>query len=434
MRIDACYDSHVHWAATGEFTSRLRLDSLESPREISGLQITPQHMRGDWLLGFGWDENKWSEKPTRAILDQLYPNTPVAFSRCDAHALWVNTEALKRAGLFEKNFAEIQGGRIDLGSDGMPSGVLIDQAREPVEKLIPELSSLEMRRHLLRGVKTFNEAGFTHIRDMTCNEQQWNEAVKLDESGLLTLAVEEYFWLKDFASLAKVLPLTLHAREAAGSGNLRVKGLKLFLDGALGSEGAWLSRCYHGSENRGLILWDREELRQVLLKCWENKLEVALHAIGDEAADWLLNLVIELKAGGKTGKFHIEHAELLRPETVLKMKGLEIECHLQPAHWLSDKRWLKNKIGALAEFAFPWRRLQENDVIFDFGSDAPIEPASLSRTFQALRESADSGVPRLLGGPIKYMGHTDLSWAPNSYTTLEEEAPSQVVFRGEHLL
>jgi hypothetical protein len=116
------------------------------------------------------------------------------------------------------------------------------------------------------------------------------------------------------------------------------------------------------------------------------------------------------------------------------MKGLEIECHLQPAHWLSDRRWLKNKIGPLAEFAFPWRRLQESDIPFDFGSDAPIEPASLARTFQALRESSEAGIPRLLGSPVKYMEHRDLAWAPNSFTLLKDEVPEQVVFRGEHLL
>ena len=107
---------------------------------------------------------------------------------------------------------------------------------------------------------------------------------------------------------------------------------------------------------------------------------------------------------------------------------------MQPSHWLSDRKWLKEKLGSLAEAAFPWRKLQEADVPFTFGSDSPIEPAVLSRTFQALRESAEAGVPRLLGSPTHYMGHADLSWAPNSYTILENEKPREVVFRGEHLL
>src|ERR1700743_2070580 len=120
MRIEACFDSHVHWAGTGEISNRLGLEALVAASGVRDLKILPQHMRGEWLLGFGWDENKWSEKPARAILDTLFPSTPVAFMRCDAHALWVNTEALKRAGLFNKDAAEIQGGRIERGSDGLP--------------------------------------------------------------------------------------------------------------------------------------------------------------------------------------------------------------------------------------------------------------------------------------------------------------------------
>src|SRR6185369_10328252 len=102
---------------------------------------------------------------------------------------------------------------------------------------------------------------------------------------------------------------------------------------------------------------------------WEKDLELAVHAIGDESADWIVNLALELKSAGKTGGLHVEHAELIRHETANKMKNLVISCHLQPSHWLSDRAWLKEKIGDLNEFAFPWRQLQELGVEFDFGSD-----------------------------------------------------------------
>ncbi len=433
MRIDACYDSHVHWVAAGEFAMRLRLEGLSSPQSVDSLVPAQHHLRGEWLTGFGWDENKWSEKPHRRYLDAKFGAQPVAFSRCDAHALWVNTEALKRAGLWTQSSSESTDGRIERDADGWPTGVLVDRAADPVEKLISKPQAFEVRRQLLKATQTFNEAGFTHIRDMTCDEVQWQEAVKLDESGLLTLAVEEYFWLRSPAQLTAIIDLAVRARSGQTQ-NLRVKGLKIFLDGALGSEGAWLSRCYHGSNQSGLKLWEKSALLEAIARCWESGLEPALHAIGDEAAAFLVDTALELKAAGKNGRLHIEHAELIRPETMEKMKSLAIECHMQPAHWLSDSAWLKNKIGDLIESAFPWRRLQEADIPFDFGSDAPIEPASLERTFRALRESADAGVPRLLGLPASHMGHRDLSWAPNCFTLLEGEAPRQVVFRGEHIL
>ncbi|MBX3022567.1 MAG: amidohydrolase family protein [Bdellovibrionales bacterium] len=432
MRIDACFDSHVHWAATGEFSQRLRLDGLKSAADIARLTPEAHHYRGEWLLGFGWDDNGWSERPHRRVLDTWMPERPVALSRCDGHSLWLNSEALKRAGL-SKSSSDPQGGRLERDHDGELTGVVLDQAAEEVEKHIPAISPFEMRRYLLKAMQIFNEAGFTHIRDMTCDERQWNEAMRLDQSGVLTLAVEEYFWLKLVSDLDAQLELCERARKEQ-TNNLRVMGLKLFLDGALGSEGAWLSRCYHGSDNKGLILWEKPALTETLRRAWEKGLHVAIHAIGDEAADYVMNIAHELKAAGHEGALDIEHAELVRPETIEKMKGMNVRCHLQPSHWLSDQRWLQQKIGDLTAHAFPWRRLQEQAIPFDFGSDAPIEPASLARTFQALRDSAEAGIPRLLGSPASYMGHSDLSWAPNSFTLLQDEKPKQVVFRGEHIL
>ncbi len=131
----------------------------------------------------------------------------MALSRCDGHALWCNSEALKRAGLMGGHSpSEPKGGRVERDESGVPTGLLIDQAAELVENLIPQPTAFEVRRHLLEGIYRFNQAGYTHIRDMTCDETQWNEALKIDRTGLLTLAVEEYFWVKGPISLIRFSP------------------------------------------------------------------------------------------------------------------------------------------------------------------------------------------------------------------------------------
>ncbi len=96
FRIPNCYDSHVHWLGTGEYESRLNLKKLKTESEALNLRVEPQHYRGDWLTGFGWDQNLWSENkfPVRQTLDRLSPNKPVASTRADGHAFWLNTEAL----------------------------------------------------------------------------------------------------------------------------------------------------------------------------------------------------------------------------------------------------------------------------------------------------------------------------------------------------
>ncbi|NJL23919.1 MAG: amidohydrolase family protein [Calothrix sp. SM1_5_4] len=125
---------------------------------------------------------------------------------------------------------------------------------------------------------------------------------------------------------------------------------------------------------------------------------------------------------------HLEHGELIRPETVARMKEAAVVCHLQPSHWLSDRAWLKEKIGPLFEHAFPWRRLQEADVDFDFGSDSPIEKPSVARTLHALRDSAEAGVPRLLGDPTKRMSHPDPGWRPTASRSSRKSIPLRSCF------
>lgn len=441
MRINACFDSHVHWAAVGEFAHRLRLEGLTSPAEILKVQPDKHHFRGEWLVGFGWDQNKWNEQPHRRYLDQWFPHTPVMLTRVDGHAVWVNSEALRRVGVIDESGRIsgvhskdiLSGGRVETDENGAPSGVLVDRAMELVESVVPKDSDFDVRRNLLFAMKVFNDAGLTHIRDMTCDEQQWNQAVRLFDSGLLTLGVEEYFWLKELSDLEKSIATIQHAQKSAPP-LLRPMGLKIFYDGALGSEGALISQCYHGQSHQGLRLWRDSDLMEVMTQVWKSNQALAIHAIGDLAVDSVIELALKVKAIGVSGALHIEHGELIQSKTIKKMRELDIHIHMQPAHWLSDRDWLQKKVGLLQECAFPWRRLQEERIDFDFGSDAPISSPSLAEIFRAIRESADAGIPRLLGGPESYLSYRDLGWIPNCYTLLEEDQPVQVVFQGEHLL
>jgi predicted amidohydrolase YtcJ len=237
--------------ATGRQATLLPLNDLKSPDDLRKVKIEAHQKQGDWLMGFGWDQNLWerSEFPNRRILDELYSSAPVAFVRADGHAVWTNTEGLKRAGLLKSDGRpldkqpKISGGKVVVDDEGAPTGVLIDAAKTLIDALIPEPTSAEIRAYLVEGMRSFNRAGFTHIRDMTCRTNQWNEALHLDESGLLTLAVEIFFGTLEGADFQTVLKEAIAASKVRTK-SLRIKGVKVFADGALGSEGALLSRCY----------------------------------------------------------------------------------------------------------------------------------------------------------------------------------------------
>ncbi|MCB0385523.1 MAG: amidohydrolase family protein, partial [Bdellovibrionales bacterium] len=229
----------------------------------------------------------------------------------------------------------------------------------------------------------------------------------------------------------------LHLAKRARAENIplvRAKGIKIYYDGALGSEGALISADYPSGSGRGLELLKKSELQNLLQQTWENKFDLAIHTIGDEAVHRVVLAADELWDRGHQGHLHLEHVEMLRPETVEKMVGRTITCHMQPCHWLSDRRWLEDKLGPLLRYVFPWRLLQENEIAFDFGSDSPIEEPSLRSNLLALDESAVQGVPPLLGSALNYHSHPDKTWVPNTFSHFEDGGVVSVVFKGTHLL
>jgi predicted amidohydrolase YtcJ len=436
IQLKNAYDSHVHWLATGAWARRLNLKSLKSAEDILKIKHKPEHKRGDWLLGFGWDQNTWADQnfPTRELLDRAFPGVPVFFSRADGHAFWVSTVALKRADLFHKNAQAPEGGKILKGEDGYPSGVLIDLAGSAVENLIPKADINECIRDLKAAIEIFNQAGFTHIRDMSCDEAQWNASVTLYDRGELSLAVEQCFSADHPNDFHKALNLALRARQKYPK-LIRPHAVKIYFDGALGSEGALLSKPYPSGSGQGLQLLERIALKDMIREVWQHNFAVAVHAIGDEACHQVASVAHELWEMGEDGDLHIEHAQVMRPETIQLLKGRRAFCHMQPCHFLSDQFWLKEKLGTLYEYAFPWRALEDLEIRFDFGSDSPIEVPSIKNNVEALKEAASHDIQNIKKPWANYHSHPDTTWTPNTFTEFSQDFKVQrVSFFGKELL
>jgi predicted amidohydrolase YtcJ len=199
-----------------------------------------------------------------------------------------------------------------------------------------------------------------------------------------------------------------------------VAGLKVFFDGALGSEGALLSQPYPSGKN-GFHLYDPGTIEEILRRSWEQETPVAIHTLGDEAVHQIVNIAFQLKERGIEGPLHLEHCEVVRPETIQMMKGLQLRCHLQPSHFLSDRRWLKDKLQSLYAHCFPWKMLIEAGIHIQFGSDSPIEKVSLIRTEQALELAATEGIAAPPVSPWRFHSHPDGSWGGNCSTRLNSD-------------
>ncbi|MGZ3770518.1 MAG: amidohydrolase [Bdellovibrio sp.] len=417
LKIQRLYDSHTHFLATGEFASGLHLDTLQKPEDLASISLeNSSYYRGDWLVGFGWDDSKWPTSPDKKILDQLFPDQPVYLTRKDGHRSWVNSKALSLLGIKSEN------------------GILIEKDHLQAWDHLPTFTKEQQRQHIFSACKTFNKAGFTHIRDMSCTESLWNLLVEMSDKKELTLAIEENFTSHDLNDFDKILDFCVSAKKSE-TAILRMKGVKVFYDGTLGSETAYLSKPYNGKTegSQGMTLWSLNDLEEIIKKTWAAGLEFSIHTIGDEAAHQIVKLARSISAKGAVGRLNLEHVELLRPETIQMMKPLHVRCHMQPCHWLSDRVWLRQKLGDLYKYVFPWEALRLAQIPLSFGCDSPIEVPSFWRNKVALEESVKENI-RKFGGDIALThAHPDLNFA-DSFTVIEDGEVKELIFCGEKII
>lgn len=446
-----CYDSHTHFWATGQVACGLRLHDLRSPEDVTRLKITPEHFRDRWLVGFGWDQHLWplAGFPDRAVLDRVFPDTPVFFSRVDGHASWLNSAGLAELARRGYDFSrDPEGGRISREADGSPAGILRDQAHIQALRLLPDFRESQHLSFLEKSQSIFNRAGFTHVRDLSMNPLFWRLLRQMESEDRLTVCLDAFVTAENLTELEPVLD-DIRRLQRESCAQLRVHGVKIFIDGSLGSETAFLSEPYRSAgpdtaagggpddgkaKGRGLLIWSAGEIQELLRAAWQAGQQVAVHCIGDAAVHAAVSAARQVSAAGVGGRLHLEHVQILRPETLQMMKPLHVTCHLQPCHWLSDRNWLREKLPErLLPWLFPWEALRKNKIPFDFGSDSPIEEPSLAATRRALELSAAWGVPRLNTDWKAGHSHPDPDWGPG-HTELEDGEVRQVYFKNRALL
>ena len=416
LRIPRLYDSHTHFLATGEFSTGLNLHTLQSPWHLSELSLkNPQYYRGDWFVGFGWNEKSWPEPPHKKILDQLFPDHPVFLARMDGHRSWVNSQALQL---------------LNIQSD---DGILKEKEHLKAWEQIPSFSREQQRQHILAACRLYNRAGFTHVRDMTCSESLWDLLTEMSKRNELTVAIEENYTTHSLEDFPETLQKVLNAKKTE-TPHLRMKGIKLFYDGSLGSETALLSKPYAADPARGQgqRLWAIADVEEVLMQTWAAGLEFSVHVIGDQAAHEIVEMARLLSAKGAVGRLNLEHAQILRPETIRSMKPLHVRCHMQPCHWLSDQVWLKEKLQDLYSYVFPWEALRLAQIPISFGCDSPVEPPSFLRNKEALEKSSLAGIKEFKGKLEEVHSYPDASFA-DSFTLVEDNKIKEVWFFGTRL-
>jgi predicted amidohydrolase YtcJ len=401
-------DGHCHLYGLGAAGEMLSLRGIKSAEEVAKRVAEAQAKRkpGEWIRGRGWDQNLWTPKdfPTKAVLDRVAPDHPVVLRRIDGHSTWVNTEALRRAGI-SRDTKDPMGGRILRDSKGEPTGVLVDNAEELVAKKIPPDSGEARERMILAAADKAVGAGLTGVHEMGIDDETIAVYRKLAAEGRLKLRVYAFLTGEgQIASLSRRKPDV----DEQGTAAFTLRAVKLYADGSLGSRSAALLAPYADEPgNSGLLLTTPEALAEAVLAASASGFQLGIHAIGDRANRMVLDAYA--KVAGKDQRHRIEHAQIVAPEDIGRFAALGVVAAMQPTHATSDMPWAEARLGKdrLAG-AYAWKSIMAAGAHVVGGSDFPIEEVSplLGLDAALTRQDAQGNPP---GG-----------WLPRERLTLEE--------------
>jgi hypothetical protein len=368
----ALADAHCHLWGVGLRAGTVDLSGTTSAREAYERlrAYDPADAPTDWVLGYGWDEHAWpdGDRLDRRELDAIFGDVPCSFHRVDRHAIAVNSEALRRAGVGE-DYAPSEGGRAVRDDDGRLTGVLVDHAMRPVLDAIPEPSEEEDRQVFLESAREFLRHGITSTHMAFTGVDRLDMLRNMAGAGELPLRVYTIVDGTD-ARLSEVIDVgPIHDSD----GWLSIAAIKFFADGALGSEGAHLLEPYK-SGGHGLVMTERTELTREVAALMEDGWQVAVHAIGDAAG----RDVIEAFAAVPERIRHrvrprLEHAQMLTKRDCERMGDLSAVASIQPIHLRSDGAWAHEVLSQTQlDRLYPWPELAVHATLAG-GSDYPIE-------------------------------------------------------------
>ncbi len=372
-------DNHTHFLSGGYQLANINLRTVQTKENfIRTLEsFASKSANNQWIQGGDWDHEAWGgDLPEKEWIDSVTQNNPVLISRYDGHMSLANSVALKLAGI-DKDTKDPEGGVIVKDSiTGEPTGMLRDEAASLVYNIIPAATENELDESLQRALKEAVEHGITEVNDMG-SYGGWADLStyrRAYRKNMLDIRVYSFVPLSDWQKLNSYVK-----ENGRGDDRLRWGGLKGFVDGSLGSTTAWFYEPYlDDTSTSGFTLIDTMTLAARIISADSAGLQVAVHAIGDRANDWLLGIYEKaIKGKEKDRRFRIEHAQHLTPQAILKFGELNVIPSMQPYHAIDDGKWASKRLDdARLKGAYAFKSLLEHGARLTFGSDWTVAPLS----------------------------------------------------------
>ena len=404
-------DAHGHVSSLGYTLLQIDLRDTSSARQAAN-QIADYAQKNpylNWIRGRGWNQVLWpgQQFPSAKILDELVSDRPIWLERIDGHAGWANSKALALAGI-NANTISPPGGEILRDAEGQPTGILIDNAMNIINQVLPLPSAEELVAALDAATTHLLSLGITSTHDagVSANENRFYN----DLAQQKKLAVRLYGMI---SSTDPELGSILASGPTVDDNDLySVKSVKVYTDGALGSRGAAMLEPYQDRpDHSGLLLTSQQQLRSIFNAAIKANFQVAIHAIGDKGNQIGLDEVEYAYAtiGGQNLRHRMEHAQIVALADIPRFKELNVIPSMQPTHATSDMNMAEDRIGAeRLKGAYAWRSFLDQGSRLVSGSDYPIELANPFHGIHAAVTRQDKG------------NQPENGWIPEQAITIEE--------------
>ncbi len=397
--IPGLIEGHAHFLSLGKALMTLDLSKAQSWPDIvdsvgrRALRARP----GEWILGRGWHQEKWRTMPrplvegypVHSALSAVSPNNPVILTHASGHAVFVNQKAMELAGITAQT-PDPEGGRIVRDKQGRPTGVLLENAEDLVWKVYYKTHHSSESQRLQAAQKAMEEClrnGITSFHDAGESFENIDFLKRLAEEGklkirLYVMILEPNGHLKEKMDQYKMIGYANHF--------LTVRAIKRYMDGALGSRGAWLLQPYSDMPNSvGMNVTPLDSLLQTAELAIDHGFQLCTHAIGDRANREVLNIyqtVFKEHPDKKDLRWRIEHAQLIHPADLPRFARLGVIASMQGIHCTSDGPWVPARIGdkRAKEEGYLWQSLWMSGAVVTMGTDAPVEAVDPMANFYAL--------------------------------------------------
>jgi predicted amidohydrolase YtcJ len=403
-------DAHVHAFELGASLERVNLVGVKTEAEAvdrvaARARTAP---RGEWIVGWGWDEGAWANHyPDMRLLSERVPDHPVYLRGLHSFAVWGNRLAFERANITPSTSAPA-GGEIKKDEKGQPTGILMNNAARLLESAVPAPTPAQLKARVLAGLKTLAAAGYVTVHEAGADTAQMDALESLAAEGALPVRVYAMLAGRDQPLLDRWLA---RGFDRDASAMLVTRSVKAFYDGALGSRGALLLADYSdraGHRGQRDATFHPESLAKML----KAGFQLSIHAIGDAANREAMDF-IQQNSGGFPGSLglreRIEHAQVLAPEDIPRLSRLGIIASMQPSHAVEDMPWAEARVGRdRIGGAYAWRTIRQAGGRLVFSSDLPGTDYSVFYGLHSAVTRQDKA------------GKPEGGWRPDQRVTAEE--------------